>query len=223
MTIGIRWHRPATPLLLEATEFFAELGSEQFWGVVEETSLANQTDKQHVETLEAKAGTAAALLRLSLSMREFSPRVAMFRQLADEAWRSRGDELRDEPMPCAFATVNGEPVRSIEALQQALKTCGDSPATPLLEQDHAYPSDSTVAGAPQVVMYGRLGSADFAPLFAELASKAKAGEIALSLRHSDCGKRADARHHFSCDALLYQPSLKTSPAASCKRQFFRRV
>ena len=57
-------------------EFFGELGADEFWGVVEDGSLASLTDKEQVAALVERAGASGKLLQLSLATREFSPKVA---------------------------------------------------------------------------------------------------------------------------------------------------
>ena len=87
----------STPLDMEATEFVAAAsGQEAYWDVlsllVSDAYVKLGSDKEHYEAISERVGkvmgsSGASLLQISLANREFSLKVAMYRQLAAGAWQ----------------------------------------------------------------------------------------------------------------------------------------
>ena len=191
----------STPLDLEAAEFVASAsGNGGFWEVVELASadgFAAQSDKARYDSIRAQVdgslgAPGTALLDISLSTREYSPAVQMYRQLAAGAWRDAGKGA----LPCSFAMVNGKAATTVSELGPLLQACsaGGAPEDAGLHAfDHIFPAGAALKdGAPTVVLYGRIGSPAFLALHTELSSLSRSGELAYVVRHSDCGCGADA-------------------------------
>ena len=182
----------STPLDLEAAEFAASAsGNEAFWEVVAlgGEGFAALPDEARYKAVgahvaETLGDAGAALLDISLSAREFSPIIAMHRQMAAATWRETGKGA----MPCAFATVDGKAATSAEQLGPLLQACSGAAAeAELHEFDHVFAGGALKDGAPTVVLYGRFGSPEFRAFHAELAKRAEGGELVYVVRHSDCG------------------------------------
>ena len=188
----------STPLELEASEFLSNLDSEYFWMLVELTrenggTLGELSDKARhdsiVELTKARLGQFSSnLLGLSLATREYSPAIAMHRQLAKSAWTGGNP---GKPMPCAFATVNNVVVDGLGPLQQALKTCSPESASATFDFDHVYPVESK-AGVPVITVYGKIGTAQLSELHTAAKALSVDGKASYVLRHSDCGCSPDA-------------------------------
>jgi UDP-glucose:glycoprotein glucosyltransferase len=156
--------------------------------------FAAQPDKARYESIvtqvDAALGAAGtALLDVSLSTREYSPTVQMYRQIASGAWRDAGKGA----MPCAFATVNGKAATTVDELGPMLQACtGAAEDAGLHDFDHVFSAGALKDGAPTVVLYGRIGSPQFHAFHTELSKLSKAGELAYVARHSDCGCSEEA-------------------------------
>ena len=186
----------STPVQLEAAEFLAKLDESMFWNLAEPAFWAGvpATDKGRHDAIvsfasENAGGFAASLLTLALATREQSPAVATHRQTAEITWASMGGAA----MPCAWATVNGAVVESVEAMDAALRTCSKDSQNPVEDFDHVFPADMVAAaGAPVVVVFGMIGSEPLEAFHTAAKAKAAAGEVTYVLRHSDCGCSKDA-------------------------------
>lgn len=103
-----------------------------------------------VQFTEKRAGDfAGKLLALALATRERSPAVELHRQVSDNIWAQPGSPgaAAAAPMPCAWATVNGAVVESVDMLEAALKSCGAESLHTAEDFDHVYPAEAA-AGAP---------------------------------------------------------------------------
>ena len=187
----------STPLDLEAAEFVAAAaGGEAFWALVEAAgdSFASRSEKERYEVIrmqvDAALGAAGtALLDVSLSTREYSPMVQMYRQIAAGAWRDAGKG----DVPCAFAIVDGKAASTVDELGALVQACsGVAEDAGLHDFDHVFPTGALKDGAPTAVLYGRIGSPEFRAFHTELSKLSKAGELAYVARHADCGCSAAA-------------------------------
>ncbi|KAG7169373.1 UDP-glucose:glycoprotein glucosyltransferase 1-like [Homarus americanus] len=174
-----------TPLLLEATEYMREESTASFWSFAEAISQTDPvlyrdgSDKEiFAETLSVAGQFLSAsqlrILKLSLSLRAYSPKIEMFSQIA----RDRG---LPSPENCGAAVdVNGEVTCDIETMRQLVeKGTGTKPIT--YEVDHHYPGGENAKVG--VVLYCELGSVEFQQFHQILKELVSAGKIDYILRH----------------------------------------
>ncbi|KAF7241988.1 UDP-glucose:glycoprotein glucosyltransferase 2 [Varanus komodoensis] len=179
--LAAKW--PATPLLLEASEFIAEESNEQFWQFLETVKeLAvykkGASDHSYYNLILKKAGQFLTnmqinLLKFSLSLRAYSPTVQMFQQIA-----------ADEPSPkgcSAFVVIHGKSTCKADEIKKLLKKAAERPKPYLFKGDHKFPTlNETV---PVVILYAEMGTKDFATFHEVLSEKARKEEIVYILRH----------------------------------------
>ncbi|XP_043928923.1 UDP-glucose:glycoprotein glucosyltransferase 2 isoform X2 [Protopterus annectens] len=180
-SLHAKW--PATPLLLEASEFIAEENSDKFWPFVETVQELTvytkvDTERSYYNLILKKAGQFLSelqvkLLKFSLSIRAYSPTVQMFHQVASDV---------PPPDGCsAFVVIHGERTCSIKEIKQLLKEAGSRPEPYLYKGDHKFPS--LKQGVPVVILYAELGTKEFVTFHKVLLEKTQNGEIHYVLRH----------------------------------------
>jgi len=120
----------ATPLVLEAAEFCAAEGTGAFWSFVERADATLNlspapTDDCRGHLLHvASAGELvlspgmASMLNVSLSMRQYSPKVQMLRMLAEQ---DAPGALRGVPPRCSQSGAGAELVRLLPSLVQCVR------------------------------------------------------------------------------------------------------
>ena len=193
----------ATSSLLEAAEFFADEGVDNYWAFVEDWKESEDVGCQEQLYDKASQHTSSdetlKVLKLSLGIRKFSPRLEMFRALASKgaaahSWHAAGEEAA--PMPCCWAETGGGDERRVASTQAELdamiadaarSTPADKTATAVStaphasELDHVYPggAHATTGAAPAaaVVFYGAVGTPCFRGFHASLKKAALAGEV----------------------------------------------
>ncbi|XP_048350418.1 UDP-glucose:glycoprotein glucosyltransferase 2 [Sphaerodactylus townsendi] len=179
--LAAKW--PATPLLLEASEFIAEESNEQFWQFLEtvkELSIYKEgvSEQSYYDLILKKAGQFLSnvqinLLKFSLALRAHSPTIQMFQQIA-----------ADEPPPkgCrAFVVIHGKSTCKANEIKKLLTKAAARPKPYLFKGDHKFPTLS--AAGPVVILYAEMGTKDFATFHKVLSEKAQKGEIVYILRH----------------------------------------
>ncbi|KAM6146019.1 LOW QUALITY PROTEIN: UDP-glucose:glycoprotein glucosyltransferase 2 [Phoenicopterus ruber ruber] len=179
--LAAKW--PATPLLLEASEFIAEDGNEKFWQFLEtvrELTVYKQGDSEHsyYNLILKKAGQFLSnlqinLLKFALSIRAYSPTVQMFQQIA-----------ADEPPPegCrAFVVIHEKHTCKTNEIKKLLKKATKRPRPYLFKGDHKFPT--LKEDGPVVVLYAEMGTKDFVKFHKILSEKAQKEEIVYVLRH----------------------------------------
>ncbi|XP_064502085.1 UDP-glucose:glycoprotein glucosyltransferase 2 isoform X5 [Pseudopipra pipra] len=179
--LAAKW--PATPLLLEASEFIAEDGNEKFWQFLEtvrELTVYKQGDSEYsyYNLILKKAGQFLSnlqinLLKFALSIRAYSPTVQMFQQIA-----------ADEPPPegcSAFVVIHGKHTCKTNEIKKLLKKATKRPRPYLFKGDHKFPA--VKEDGPVVVLYAEMGTKDFAKFHKILSEKAQKEEIVYVLRH----------------------------------------
>ena len=190
----------ATPLALEASEFFAAAdppgGSrELFWKFAEAlpAGTVGKSDKVQYEAVLATAVPLLSagqldLLKYALAIRQFSPSVQAHRELWQEA-AALGCRVDGA---AAFAVVNGkECVSDPEAgLKKAIQVARKSPGAvedvqSFPDVDHEYKGSNATSSAADVVvhLYGTVGSDSFMSWHAKLTKKAQKGRIQYLFRH----------------------------------------
>ncbi|KAF2986505.1 hypothetical protein EK904_003769 [Melospiza melodia maxima] len=179
--LAAKW--PATPLLLEASEFIAEDGNEKFWQFLEtvrELTVYKQGDSEYsyYNLILKKAGQFLSnlqinLLKFALSIRAYSPTVQMFQQIA-----------ADEPPPegCrAFVVIHEKHTCKTNEIKKLLKKAAKRPRPYLFKVDHKFPT--LKEDGPVVILYAEMGTRDFVKFHKILSEKAQKEEIVYVLRH----------------------------------------
>ncbi|XP_068864420.1 UDP-glucose:glycoprotein glucosyltransferase 2 isoform X6 [Aphelocoma coerulescens] len=179
--LAAKW--PATPLLLEASEFIAEDGNEKFWQFLEtvrELTVYKQGDSEYsyYNLILKKAGQFLSnlqinLLKFALSIRAYSPTVQMFQQIA-----------ADEPPPegcSAFVVIHEKHTCKTNEIKKLLKKATKRPRPYLFKVDHKFPT--LKEDGPVVILYAEMGTKDFVKFHKILSEKAQKEEIVYVLRH----------------------------------------
>ncbi|XP_032082255.1 UDP-glucose:glycoprotein glucosyltransferase 2 isoform X2 [Thamnophis elegans] len=179
--LAAKW--PATPLLLEASEFIAEESNEKFWQFLEtvkELTIYQKgvSEYSYYDLLLKKAGQFLSnlqinLLKFSLSLRAFSPTIQMSQQIA---------VLEPPPKGCnAFVVIHGKSTCKTNEIKKLLMTAPSRPKPYLFKGDHKFPILKEPAVV--VILYAEVGTKDFATFHNVLAEKARKGEFVYILRH----------------------------------------
>ncbi|XP_073432558.1 UDP-glucose:glycoprotein glucosyltransferase 1 isoform X2 [Dendrobates tinctorius] len=177
-SLTTKW--PSTSLLLEASEFLADDGSDTFWTFVDENQQVDDqgSDSANYDLLLKSAGRLLStvqqnLLRFALSLRSYSSTVQTFQQIASD---------ESPPAGCtAFVVVHGEKTCDLDQLPSLLTRAAERPKPFLFKGDHRYPGSSP--DSPVVVLYGEIGTREFSRFHQHLSEKARAGEMVYVLRH----------------------------------------
>jgi UDP-glucose:glycoprotein glucosyltransferase len=202
----------ATSSLLEAAEFFADEGVGAYWSFLarwrEETEADSGASEQSScadDILAAAEGLAASdetigLLKLSLGIRRYSPRLEMFRALAEEEDdRAVSGDARTRDHPCCRVLLGDDRADSVDALRDMLADANLASARGATlpprgsEMDHPYPpppetsasdpsSSATATGSrggalPVATLVAAPGTPCFAAFHDVLAARADAGAI----------------------------------------------
>ena len=115
------------------------------------------------------------LLKLSLSLRVYSPKIEAFRQIAED----RG--ILEDRQCKAVVDVNGILTCSIDEMKELISKGGGS-KPPLYAIDHRYPGAPDVPSLPAVVLYAALGSAEFSAFHQALKDLQSSGKAEYILR-----------------------------------------
>uniref|UniRef100_A0A8B9FJL1 UDP-glucose glycoprotein glucosyltransferase 2 n=1 Tax=Amazona collaria TaxID=241587 RepID=A0A8B9FJL1_9PSIT len=179
--LAAKW--PATPLLLEASEFIAEDGNEKFWQFLEtvrELTVYKQGDSEHsyYSLMLKKAGQFLSnlqinLLKFALSIRAYSPTVQMFQQIAADEHPPEGCS--------AFVVIHEKHTCKTNEIKKLLKKATKRPRPYLFKGDHKFPT--LKEDGPVVVLYAEMGTKDFVKFHHILSEKAQKEEIVYVLRH----------------------------------------
>uniref|UniRef100_A0A8C1QQR7 UDP-glucose ceramide glucosyltransferase-like 1 n=1 Tax=Cyprinus carpio TaxID=7962 RepID=A0A8C1QQR7_CYPCA len=158
-----------TPLLLETRW----AGRQIF------TSLSLESVRSYYNLIVKKAGQFLTdlqvnLLKLSLSLRAYSPAVHAFQQIAS-----------DEPPPdgcTCFVVVHGQNACSTKDMKKLLKTAAGRPRPYLYKSDHQYPGVNGT-DLPVAVLYAEIGTKEFNTFHKVLSERAQEGKLIYVLRH----------------------------------------
>ncbi|XP_077583615.1 UDP-glucose:glycoprotein glucosyltransferase 2 [Stigmatopora nigra] len=177
-----KWN--ATPFLLETSEFIGEDGNEKFWqfvDTVKELTVYKQgeTVRSYYNLIIRKANQFLTdlqinLLKMSLSMRFYSPAVHAFQQIAS-----------NEPPPdsCpAFVSIHGQRSCNTKSIKKLLKAAAGRPHPHLHKSDHVYPG-ANKTDVPVVILYAEIGTKEFTAFHSVLTEKAEGGSLTYVLRH----------------------------------------
>jgi len=190
----------ATPLALEASEFFSpDEGSGEsghlFWKYAEAlpAGTIGMSDKAQYEAALAAATPLLSpgqldLLKYALAIRQFSPKLQAHRELWQTA-EGLGCSIASNA--AAVAIVNGrvcitDPGDALKASLKAAKSAGETTGAEMHDLGQEYQSEgATPDGAAVVVhLYAAIGSESFLAFHKELSRQAKKGKIRYVVRHT---------------------------------------
>ncbi|CAI5454001.1 unnamed protein product [Caenorhabditis angaria] len=172
-SLNANWN--ATSFLAEASEFISNENEKLFWKFVELINADSATlgwndltdEKKYDYTIRTASkvlsSSSVDLLKFSLALRQYSPKVQSFQQIASEY----------QPGSCdVFIVVKGEASCDVSKLPK-----GTGNVEILLENDH-FVGDKNSENI--IVAYGDLGTKSFAKAFEQLS---KDSDIKLVFRH----------------------------------------
>lgn len=175
------------PLVLEAAEFLADESPRLFWEYVDKLGDAGKAfggaktggscwEKVHRLASEGLSKGLTSVLGLSLAVREYTAKVEMMRQIAQERVKA-GEES------CCWAQVDGKRiVRDVKELEKSLNGSRSSTSREEVHKfDHVYPKEMK-EDVPIVVLYGAPGTKCFSDLHGMLSGKGRDGEVVYVLR-----------------------------------------
>ncbi|XP_044750165.1 UDP-glucose:glycoprotein glucosyltransferase [Coccinella septempunctata] len=175
----------ATPLLLEVAEYLADENVDFYWNFIDSICKLNpplnerENDKAKYDAVIEIAGktiTPAELevLKLGLSLHIYSPKIQMFNQIASE---------RNLPVCSIVVDINGHLICSLEELKSYFKKSPlqvkDKPE--IFNVDTHFPGSQNRSNI--AILYGELGSSEFAQFHSILSKKAEEGFIDYIIRH----------------------------------------
>lgn len=182
VNLDAKWK--STPILLEASEFLASEGNENFWGFVNRISgldpdLIQQESDEAMYHLVQKFSSRFLspillnFLKMFLSLRAFSPTVEMYQQMALDV---------GVPGDCsAFAVIHGQKTCSPGEVGNLVAMATDRSRDVVFKFDHVYPG--TRDAVVSVILYGRLGTHTFRDFHTTLTELAQTGSITYVVRH----------------------------------------
>ncbi|XP_071839309.1 UDP-glucose:glycoprotein glucosyltransferase 1-like isoform X2 [Apostichopus japonicus] len=183
-TLETKW--PLPPVIAEGSEFLAEKSNDKFWKFMENLSgldeaqvglRTNQSDYQFLLKFagELLSSTDLRLLKFSLSVHYYAPRIEMYNQIAYDLPAPKGCP--------AFVDVHGQQSCSLHNIEQLLQDASESAKPGIFKLDHKYPSNTE--GVPVVILYGRLDdwSSDVFRFHKALKTHADNGRIQYIFRH----------------------------------------
>ncbi|XP_050434765.1 UDP-glucose:glycoprotein glucosyltransferase [Adelges cooleyi] len=181
--IDTKWS--LTPLVLEMAEYMAEDSQHSLWSFVDNISDLHPVLKE-LENDEIKYQSALSnaelllsksklrLLKFSLSMHIYSPRIEMYAQMA-----------ADRGIECSTAVdINGQLVCSLEQLKtivNQIEAEGSTSNSEIYHIDHHYPSSGNKNNV--AILYGELGTSEFSLFHKVLKVYAQNGVIDYIFRH----------------------------------------
>ncbi|XP_067014377.2 UDP-glucose:glycoprotein glucosyltransferase isoform X2 [Anabrus simplex] len=184
--IDAKWE--VTPVVLEVAEYLADENPNYLWEFVDSVSqlspplVDTSPDRaqyelvlRHADQLITRA--QVAVLKLALSLHTYSPKVEMYAQMASE----RG--LPATACPIA-ADVGGRLTCDVGEMERIIDEtkASEAPArAEIFSIDHHYPGSQN--NSVVVVLYGELGTSEFAGFHEVLKRRALAGDVDYVLRH----------------------------------------
>lgn len=179
--LNAQWRE--TPLLFETAEYMAEENSAAFWSFVDQTTALNHneylagTDKEKFEEVLNIAGRILTpqqmnILKISLSLRIYSPKIEMYRQLAVD---------KGLPSDCrAVASVNGEMLCSVDAMKKAIEAASSGSKAEVYKIDHHFPGGE--GSKVNVILYADIATSEFRSFHLALKPLAESGTVDYVLR-----------------------------------------
>ncbi|XP_066143458.1 UDP-glucose:glycoprotein glucosyltransferase [Euwallacea fornicatus] len=178
-----KWEQ--TPLALEVSEFLADENLEFFWNYLDLLSKISpplkqiENDRTRYNILLEHAAhlltpSQLSVLKLSLSLHIYSPKVQMFQQIASE---------QNLPACQCIADVGGQFSCDLGEIKDLIEKPSilNSKNTELFNVDHHYPGSANISLS--VILYGELGTQCFSDIHSLLKKKALKGDIDYVVRH----------------------------------------
>ncbi|XP_052214518.1 UDP-glucose:glycoprotein glucosyltransferase 1-like [Dreissena polymorpha] len=190
VNLNSKWR--STPMILEASEFLAGEGNDNFWGFVSKVAdlspeeMAEESDEAIYRMINKFSSRFVSpmlqnFLKMFLSLRSYSPTVEMFQQMALDA---------GPPDGCAaFVYVNGEKSCDPGAVQGLVTRAAGKDSPVVFKFDHVYPAGKSVPVT--VILYAELGTDHFKTFHGPLTQMASEGKIAYVYRHYLKERRGD--------------------------------
>ncbi|KAF8723076.1 hypothetical protein HU200_022226 [Digitaria exilis] len=213
--VALRAKWAGTPLLLEASELLSKESKDLFWDFIDHWKELDRgseclTAKCCAQKIVEDARTLlneplSSIFEFSLTLRSASPRLVLYRQLAEESLSSvsANDSLNrvsghgtgenfDEASgssssggTCCWVDTGKVPLFNSADLREWLEGSGnlaiDSTEQPeLFDFDHVYPRANITASV--AIFYGAVGTKCFKELHAQLAEASKQGKVRYALR-----------------------------------------
>lgn len=184
--INSKWE--ATPFSLEILEYLADENKDSMWSFIDEVSalstpLVDQGTDQEIydKSLDIvshfMSSTQIQLLKLALSLHIYAPKIEMYSQMAIE------HGVVEKGCPCA-ALLGGKlichPSELETKIAQSLASA-EKPSSETFRVDHHYPGSEN--RSLTVILYGEVGTSEFAHLHKVLKNQALEGKIGYVLRH----------------------------------------
>lgn len=185
--INAKWN--ATPFALEISEYLADENQNLFWDYVNELSNLDEPLKSIENDLKHyKAAIAAAeklisnnqisLMKLSLALHTLSPRIQANLQIATEVLKDDSCSEYD-----TFVNIGSEVICNVNKLSSFIKTSQSDVNSPIeiFSFDHVYPGSEN--NTVSVVLYGEIGTKNFAHFHKILKKQAENSVIKYVFRH----------------------------------------
>ncbi|XP_033104033.1 UDP-glucose:glycoprotein glucosyltransferase 1-like isoform X2 [Anneissia japonica] len=218
-SLDAKW--PATPVLLETSEFLASHSNDAFWTFFEsivgmsQSQIGDEHDEMRYELGLKFAGSGLsqselALLKLSLSLHSFSPKIALHNQMATEVV---GD------LECSvFVEVHGDITCSLDKIDSLVQTADQRETSIVYEIDHVYPASTSKNIT--VILYAEL--ADFRSnlnkFHKKLADMAKNHQINYLFRHyvKNISKRKERLSGYGVELAIKSTEYKAYDDSTVK-------
>ncbi|XP_037406433.1 UDP-glucose:glycoprotein glucosyltransferase-like isoform X2 [Triticum dicoccoides] len=202
--VALRAKWAGTPLLLEASELLSKERKDYFWDFIghwkeldkgSECLTAKCCAQKIVEDVRSfLSEPLASIFEFSLTLRSASPRLVLYRQLAEESLSSV--PVKDDALEqisgsgavegtCCWVDTGNTLFFNSDDLHKWLEGSGegatDSTGQPeLFDFDHVYPRSNITA--PVAIFYGAVGTKCFKELHVHLAEASKQGKVRYALR-----------------------------------------
>ncbi|KAM3408477.1 hypothetical protein ACQJBY_001541 [Aegilops geniculata] len=202
--VALRAKWAGTPLLLEASELLSKERKDYFWDFIghwkeldkgSECLTAKCCAQKIVEDVRSfLSEPLASIFEFSLTLRSASPRLVLYKQLAQESLSSV--PVKDDALEqisgsggvegtCCWVDTGNTLFFNSDDLHKWLEGSGkgamDSTGQPeLFDFDHVYPRSNITA--PVAIFYGAVGTKCFKELHVHLAEASKQGKVRYALR-----------------------------------------
>lgn len=183
--INAKWN--VTPVTLEIAEYLYDENPNLFWDYIdalisldkpiEQLDNDAQRYKQAVKIAEGLLSeTQVPLLKLSLSLHNLSPRVQAHLQIASEVLKKHIDCDED-----IFVNIGDNIVCGLSGLADEIKKANDPMPAEVFDFDHIFPG--SLDNSFPVILYGQIGTENFAKAHKMIKKAAETGKYKYILRH----------------------------------------
>ncbi|BFI40446.1 UDP-glucose:glycoprotein glucosyltransferase [Marchantia polymorpha subsp. ruderalis] len=238
VNVAVRAKWTGTSLLLEASELVAKEGDPQFWRFVEgwmrDAEPAELSDEECVhkivkEGTEIVGSSLAPLFQFSLSLRSASPKIVLYRQLAQQSisehfsmrantnndgldkvdqWSVSENPIAPEGQ-CCWVEVGSHVLLGESELKKWLQFTQDrshaeEDEVEVYDFDHVYPGSE--GGLFVAILYGALGTSCFRTSHSLLSESSKMGHVKYIYRPvlpSNCASSVESCAQVGAGSTLY--------------------